>query len=243
MIRCSLCSCFIHYRCTGYTNIGILEKMLNDEPGNYVCKICLPNLDPDAYADLVQHSTYGKVWRYADDDPENSVAPSAPLDSSDSSISKIVAAVVKELLPQLTSLIFEQTREMSEKESKKKNLVVLGLPENPNASDLDMMKQVCASVSVSPTSVHEVLRDGPAQPGRPRILKVKFQDLASRRKFLVGFRGAAQGLAGFGKSWVRPDLTFRERQQDRVLRAELGRRRDAGENVIIKGGKIVPKLF
>lgn len=120
--------------------------------------------------------------------------------------------------------------------------MVVGLPDNGPDADNDVIKSVCAKVGVEGGDVAEVFRDGRAPDfGRPRIVKVKFKNLHSRRKFLSGFRDARSAVAGTAESWARPDLTFRQRIRDRELRGELKRRRDNGEEVVIRRGAIISR--
>ena len=61
------------------------------------------------------------------------------------------------------------------------------------------------------------------------LWKVKFRNHDSRHKFLSGLRSVRDGINGAERAWVRPDLSYRQRQADRILHDELKRRRDAGE--------------
>ena len=66
--------------------------------------------------------------------------------------------------------------------------------------------------------------------------------MQSRRVFLTGFASARSALPGGERSYVRPDLTYQQRLRDRELRQKLKERREAGENVKISRGQIIPKV-
>ena len=154
-------------------------------------------------------------------------------------IAQAVVLALRELLPEVLREAREASEEAVEAAGKKLNLVVIGLEED---ADLNLfVDSACAAMNIDRADVTDTFRDGRSQDDRPRIVKVKFSKQASRHKFLIGLRDKRAGLTGAENAWVRPDLTWRQRQADRVLRVELKRRRDGGEEVKISRGKIVPK--
>ena len=50
------------------------------------------------------------------------------------------------------------------------------------------------------------------------------------------------GAHEFRKVFIKPDLTPLQQSQEKALRFELKRRRDAGEDVILRRGKIVTRF-
>ena len=143
--------------------------------------------------------------------------------------------------------------EALERESKKLNLVVVGLPESDKTkarcdADKNFVHQVAAALDINTNNISEVFRSGAVRQDVPasgypyaRVLKVKFVDRGSRLSFLRGFKGAKPPSAASLKTYVRPDMTFRERQLDRELRTELLRRRLTEPDLVIFRGKIVKK--
>ena len=76
---------------------------------------------------------------------------------------------------------------------------------------------------------------------RPRLLKVTVDGERVKKQILTK---AKQLKTTDFKEWnniyITPDLTFKERQQNRKLRSELNTRRENGENnLIIRNGRIV----
>ena len=102
------------------------------------------------------------------------------------------------------------------------------------------MNDACAKLSVNRDDISDFYRDGRIKDnGDARIMKIKFKNSNARRKFLTGFRDARAALTTGNNAWVRPDLTWQQRQQDFALRTELKRRRDRGDQVKISRGVIV----
>jgi hypothetical protein len=154
-------------------------------------------------------------------------------------VKEVVAQVLKEVLPQVLKEAREASEEAVEAAGKKNSLVVIGLTEDIEPSVF--VDEACAAMNIDRSDVVDTFRDGQSQADRPRIVKVKFSKQPSRHKFLIGLRSKREDLPGAANAWVRPDLTYRQRQADRILREELKRRRDGGEEVKISRGKIVPK--
>lgn len=126
-------------------------------------------------------------------------------------------------------------------------LVMIGLPEKEKDEDggndidsLACVKSACTSLRIDPDVVVETHRHGTVGE-KPRIMKITFTDSSARRKFLTGFRDARAGLQHMSTAWVRPDLTFLQRQKDRELRDLLDIEKDKGRDVIIRNGEIIDR--
>lgn len=136
-----------------------------------------------------------------------------------------------------------------ERERKKRNLVIVALPENDKSrircpADKEFVQGVCSSLTLPEDALEDVFRDGQVRSdlnGRPyqRIIKVRFATVDSRGKFLRGFKSICTSRGVY----CRPDLTYHQRQADKLLKAELYRRREAeqNQNLIIVKGKIVER--
>ena len=77
---------------------------------------------------------------------------------------------------------------------------------------------------------------------KPRPLKVTCIN-SSQRSDLLRFATRIPKLnssLGFRRVFIKHDMSLREQEIDRQLRLELTRRREAGEKVFIRGGKIIP---
>lgn len=163
------------------------------------------------------------------------------LEAKQNDVEGLAERVIAAVLPKILDSFESRMEEKIEAASKKLNLVAIGITENSENDCLDSaIKSACDKLSIDSCDVITTFRDGKSREGRPRIAKIQFKNQQSRHKFLVGFRGIRGGVAGAETAWVRPDLTFRQREADRELRAELNTRRTNGEKVKIFHGKIVP---
>ncbi len=112
----------------------------------------------------------------------------------------------------------------------------------PLFTDRQVVADICNSLSIPLESVSRVFRDGERVPNRSRILKVMFTSGSDRQTVLRnGTRLLQQHRAVVGarfKPFVRPDLTFLERQEDAQLQETVKQRRDGGEDVVVYKGKV-----
>lgn len=160
-----------------------------------------------------------------------------------SEIVAMVKEVVASALPEIIAAVEAKLEEKLEQKMKKKNLVLINVDESEEPDCLPkVVEGACIALKINPADVEGTFRDGRPREGRPRIAKIQFRNSAARHQFLIGFRSVRSGFPTALNAWVRPDLTFAQRQQDQKLREELKLRREAGEAVKIHQGKIIPKV-
>ena len=85
----------------------------------------------------------------------------------------------------------------------------------------------------------KTFRVGKREDGKPRLLIVTLANLEDKMEILRST--ATLRNSDWNRVYITPDLTWKEREKGRQLRAELTRRREAGEdNIHIRQGRIVP---
>ena len=102
---------------------------------------------------------------------KDSVAPIPGVIDEDA-LARIVAKVMKEVLPQVIAASQEAASEAIEREGKKSKLVLVGL-------DCDkFISESCVKLSIDRDDIVEYYRDGkPKDSGYARIMKIKFKNL------------------------------------------------------------------
>ena len=115
-------------------------------------------------------------------------------------------------------LVCSVVQDMSEHTEKRDKLVILGLPEEAEegTTDIDQVRNYASRMNLDPACVVDVYRDGRLRDDhRPRILKVKFNNMSVRGSFLRELRSVinptGQGHQSGPRIWVRPDLTYNQR--------------------------------
>ena len=141
-------------------------------------------------------------------------------------------------------------------EARKMNLVVFGLPEIEGADKnkwstpekIELDKKAINKIITEETGVDidntsgiiDAKRIGSPGEGRPRALRLTFKDLNVKRDVLknaIKLRKSTNPVCK--KLYINPDLTDKQREEDKVLRAEMWVERGKGRNVIIRKGKLV----
>ena len=151
----------------------------------------------------------------------------------------------------LDEKVDDKNKEMEERERRKKNLVVFGIPENNNADpverkkhDTEKFSSVCNELGVPEVS-SEILnsfRLGATNPkNEPRPLKIILKSEEQKRKILSKARNLKTSPnIHFQKIDVKPDLTLKERAIRKELVIQLKARQSKGETgLVIRNGKIV----
>lgn len=163
----------------------------------------------------------------------------------------MVDRAVGEAVKRMEMLLAESERQKEEKEDRerrRKNVIIFNLPESNKEQGKDRElddKQTCEQVfertlNVGGCKIEKVFRLGKKQDAKVRPTMVKFEDevskwqIISKAKYLKEQKDETiKGLI------ISLDLTLQQREEDYKLRQELKRRREAGEQCIIKRGKIV----
>jgi hypothetical protein len=146
--------------------------------------------------------------------------------------------------------IQEEVKEALEKEKKKLSAVIVGLPEYDIGTircegDMKFVKDLAAKLKIDTAEIKDVFRDGKVRDAEGdrvfcRIVKVKFDSWPAKMTFIRGFK---KSIPGDLRSYVRHDLTFRERQEERALRGQLAKYREEFKDaeIVINRGRIVYK--
>ena len=130
-------------------------------------------------------------------------------------------------------------KEVLEREKRRLNVVVMGLPEESEEEDRAKIGTIVNSLIEEVQIKFLVLGRIGKKGEKPRPLRVKFENLEDKRRVL----GRARNLKkteGLDKVYVVPDLTKMQQDEDKKLRSEVKRLRENGEtNVKISKGAVI----
>ena len=149
-----------------------------------------------------------------------------------------------DLMKTKTSLLDD----LSDQYRRRRNLIISGVPEPSGGSaderkhsDVGKVTDIFEAISVNDNvSVVHVHRIGRIMEGRNRLLRVVLRDEDSKYLVLKEAR-QLRNTPSFQKVFVNPDLTQTQRREGKRLREELKRRKDAGEDVILRRNRIVSR--
>ena len=135
------------------------------------------------------------------------------------------------------ALTTKVAEEITERKGKEQNFVIQGLPESnpPTESGGDCQNEVCTilrSIGVTNPVLSRTFRMGAVQPNKPRPIKVMCGDENTRRLTLENAKRLKNLPNGHPNKrvFIRPDLTYMQRQADYQRRQELRRKREAEES-------------
>jgi hypothetical protein len=161
-----------------------------------------------------------------------------------------VKMMSNDIVKSSTAAIEQSITNMLEKKEKKKNLVLVGLPEGDEESDWERVSHMAikAGIARPDQAIKTVFRDGAKGRRRqdgsiiPRIVKIRYWNPAYRETMLKFGRYKELGN-DFAHTYLRHDMTYDERMANKELRRELQQRREAEHNeaLVIRDGKIIDK--
>ena len=222
-ILCDVCKCWLHLACESLSAdqcnaLGSISGSI------YCCKNC----DRDQLlAGLQKVNTLQKnVESLSEIVTRQNTETMDAIRSLTETVNRLIQnAPTTPSIPDFTKSAFicDVAQELQERESKKDKLVILGLPEteseDPAESDTSVVNGFATQLGIDSGCIVETFRDGPKNRNisRPRILKVRFSSQGSRSSFLHGFKAVSPSQ----RCWVRPDLSYHQRERDRLLRKDL----------------------
>ena len=135
-------------------------------------------------------------------------------------------------------------RETEERWKRRNFIIISGLQEKTSGSlderkshDAESVKDLLVELDAQDCSIEEMTRIGRIDTSKPRLLRVKCE-VEDKFKMLRQAR-KLRDSSNFKNVYINPDMTRFQRQKNAELRAELRRRREAGEKVGIRRGQVV----
>jgi len=136
--------------------------------------------------------------------------------------------------------------EVRQREMRKDFIILSGVPERQDCSleerkvaDEESIRAIANELNC-PLNFTDTHRIGKQTSTRPRLLRFKCTDVDDRNHLLKYARRLRSSNESFFTSvYINPDRTPRERVKRKLLTEELRRRRQEGEDVIIKHGKVI----
>ena len=134
--------------------------------------------------------------------------------------------------------------EIEDRQRRQLNLVISGLPEQRDgnsderrAHDESEVKLVLNEMGIKNVKSYPVSRIGKTRSDRPRLLKVTCPDVTSKQLILRSGK-VLRSSTLYRNVYVNEDRTPLQQEHSKQLRAELKRRKECGEDVVIFRNKI-----
>ena len=133
------------------------------------------------------------------------------------------------------------------RESRKLNVILHNIPEptaeqatDRKAEDKEQIADMIENgLPLEPIETHSIIRLEKKIEGKARLTKVTLDSVKNKRDVLNNAKNV-RNSSTWGRVYITPDLTPRERDANKILREELKKRRDDGETgLFIRRGKIL----
>lgn len=136
-------------------------------------------------------------------------------------------------------------REAEERHKRRKYVIISGLqepstgsPEERRLEDEKSVLKLAKKIGVENLEVGNASRLGSLKAQKPRLLRLKCSTFPMKTSLLRAARNLRREK-DYENVFINPDLTKLQRENDKMLRTELKARRRAGEQVVIRSGRIV----
>lgn len=135
--------------------------------------------------------------------------------------------------------------ELNDRKRRKRNLIISGVCESSDGSveerrnaDEKQMEMLLEDLCIDDVDIVKFHRIGSVAEGRNRLLRVVCCDEDSKLKVLRHAK-KLKGSSIFSNVFVNPDLTLWQRNEKKRMRDEFKRRKETGEKVMWRHGRIV----
>ena len=239
--ECDICKCWFHLACG-----GLSEKVYNlmCKAGNidWYCQTCKQEV-------LVLRQENSKLKE------ENKLLRER-LAAIESKVELIKEEIKQEILGEINKkieILFDNGKEQEEKKMRENNLVLYNAEESTKSEPQDResedeafcRKLINDGVKMNDFSITRVIRLGrPRDDRKPRPLLVKLENSKQKWNILRNAKNLRNCSEIMRKVIITPDKTIKERETDKLLRDELKKKREKGENNwFIKNGQLVKRNF
>ena len=146
----------------------------------------------------------------------------------------------------ITTRVIDKNRD---RESRKLNLILYNVPESQSGDTsiwkihhIKFISDIANKIEAGQIDVTSITWLGKKDKDKHRLMKVQVANLSQKRKLLVYAKKLKQCSGNFQNIYLSPDLTYNERQANKLLRQGLTWCREAGEtDLVIYRGCIVKK--
>ena len=141
--------------------------------------------------------------------------------------------------------------EYRDRESRKLKLILYNVPESQsgdtsvqNTHDTKFIFDIANKIEVGQIDVTSITQMGKKVDNKNRLMKVQVTNLSQKKRLLImiNAKKLKQCSGDFQNIYFSPDLSYNERQANKLLQQELSHHKEAGEtDLVIFRGSIVKK--
>ncbi len=141
--------------------------------------------------------------------------------------------------------IEDMMHEVEERYKRRKYLIVSGVPE-PSTGNIEerteadeiYMKRIADHLEIEDFDPTECSRIGRIDSAKPRLLRFKCETMETKKEILKKAKELRRSN-DYKYVYINADESYIQRKRGRELRMEMKRRKEAGEKVVIRRGRII----
>ena len=173
----------------------------------------------------------------------------------ESKVQQIEITNKEKISDETTKKVLENVKEREDRQKKERNLILFNVPEpkkqlNENQKIREdikrcdiLFKREMRFYNVEIEEITRMGRESDERNGirnKPRPLLVKLREAKNKWRIIANAKWLRESsFEGIRKVSIAPDMTKKEREENKKLREEVSLRRENGENIKIHRGKII----
>lgn len=161
-------------------------------------------------------------------------------------VKKLKIEVVEEIKTDMDQIIDKKIKEYEEQQLRASNVIVYNMPESSSLNseirrdyDIENFNKLLNDIEVGTVLIKTAYRLGLRTAGKNRPLKIVLENKQHRKSLLDNAKQIKNKSTDLKDVVIARDLTPKQREESKVLRAEVLTRRNLGEKVTIRQGKVV----
>lgn len=227
-LQCEFCAIWFCLVCSDVPEVVYDLAKLNKIPGFvWTCNSCIHAIP-----------TFKNIEKVMNGVKDEQVTCRADIDKLNVKVEKLEDSIEDK--------VYEAVEEYRNRESRKCNIILHQIAESDKedskdrkAHDTKMVHKVLAAIEVEDVEIQSVVRLGKRDPFGDRLMKVSLGSVKQKSESLRNAK-KLRNTNKWKEVYITPDMTPKEREQSKILRAELKRRREEGEErLVIRRGKII----
>lgn len=244
-VCCNKCHRWAHQACAGFNQSEyklLTKKGKNQENLMWFCDACTP---------LIRCFLLGKPQSPLHS-PKTQVDLDKKLDKIMAGFSRMEEALSKKeerLEEMIEDKVAKYLSEQKERSGREQNVIFHNVPESTSEDveerktyDKEQVEEIISFLEVEDSEIGQTVRLGKkdTKSERPRLLKVTLGSTNTKKETMTRAKNLRKSTGNYyNKVFITPDLTYKEREENRKLRQKLAERRAEGESeLVIKNGRI-----
>ncbi|KAK4318776.1 hypothetical protein Pmani_010199 [Petrolisthes manimaculis] len=252
-IRCDECELWFHAGCE-QVSVGFYKELQKSRTQLWMCKKCRgsrKNYKQEIIKLRAENEEMKEENRKMDTKVKDLETKNGEMKKKLQELEEKLLSTKSDITSQVMNMVRDEMNERDETQKRANNIVVYNLPEPDGTvveerikEDINKCAYLLKDVLKVEVGVTKVIRFGKRNDNntRPRPTLIKLENESEKWHVLSKAKNLKYANEETRKIGISPDMTKRQREENKKLRDELKIRRDRGERWQIKRGQLVPSF-